>query len=297
MKRVIIFFAVFLFASNIDFSTCYEKFKYIDDLIPVSKDRSVTFSKRDNYLFYDPFTGIYVVKSHNKRVVRLYSKYYLGWWMAGIKKDKVYGGTLAEDMKFLTLSKLSVNVPKNSVISDIFCRAYGVGNKGFLRGDYVKHFAKFGYWGDIGIDVDENLVVKYVDPFYTKIKPKEKILKINDKKATIQTYEKYVILGKINDIVKIQTNKGKYFVRVRKKVFNFTPLFNFGIVVDKNLTITKFPKKIEQKYYISPPAKLIKVNEHVVKTFKELKKILSFVKNVTITVEKNGIKLNIPLRK
>ncbi|WP_457560642.1 DUF7488 domain-containing protein [Caminibacter sp.] len=298
-KFVFLIFFTLLFAANLDFSPCYQKYKNIEYSIPVSKNLRITFYKPKKYLYYDPFTGLYVFKYKNTKYIEMSSNYKLGWWMAGIKKGKVYGGTLAEDMNFLNLAKLSVKVPKTSVISDLFCRAYGIGRgDGFLRGDYVKHFAKYGYWGDIGIEVDENMVVKYVDPFYVNgIRPGDRIIKINLKKADVENFEKFVILGKIGHGVVIETNRGSYPLVIRKKIYNFTPLMHFGIVVNKNLYITKLPENIIKNRYIKPPVKLIAINGKKVKTFEELKKVLSFYKNVTITIEKNGIRLTIPLRK
>jgi hypothetical protein len=299
MKKFIIFFASFLFAANLDFSPCYQKYKNIEYSVPISKNLRATFYKPKKYMYYDPFTGLYIFKYPNKKYINLLSDYKLGWWMAGIKKGNVYGGTLAGDMLFLKPARLSVNVPNTSIISDLFCRAYGIGNgRGFLRGDFVKHFAKYGYWGDIGIDVDKNMVVRYVDPFYVKgIKPGDKIIKINLKPATVESFEKYVILAKAGEGVVVKTQKGAYPLVVRKKIYGFTPLMHFGIKVNKNLLITALPEKIIKKYYINPPAKLISVNGKRVRSFEELKYILSFCKDVTITLQKDGVNIKIPLRK
>ncbi len=300
MKKLIFFlFFAALFATPFDFSKCYLKFHNIKYSVPVGKNLRVTFYKPKKYLFYDPFTGLYVFRFKNQKFVNLRNDYRLGWWMAAIKNGKVYGGTLAEDMKFLTPAKLSVKTPATAVVSDIFCRAYGVsGKNGFLRGDYIKHFAKYGYWGDIGIEADENMIVQYTDPFYAKgIKPGDRILMIDSKPANIETYEKFVILGKAGSVVVIKTDKGTFPLTVRKKMYDFTPLMHYGIKVNKKLEITSLPTKISEKYYISPPAKIIAVNSVKTDSFLKLKYLLSFHKNVTITVEKEGIKINIPLRK
>jgi len=296
--KLLLFFPLFLFAFNIDFSACFNKYKNIYFLIPVSKNKSVTFSKPSKYIYFDPFTKMYVVKHQNKNPIKFYDNAKLGWWMAGINFESVYGGTFAKDMLFLTPAKLSVDVPKNSVISDIFCKAYGIGNKGFIKGEFVKHFAKYGYWGDIGIGVDRWMRVEWVDPFYVKgVKPGDKLIKINLKPANVKTFSKYVLLGKKGDIVVIKTNHTTVALKIRKKIYNFTPLMHFGIVVNKNLKVVKLPEFILKKTYIKPPAKLIAVNGIKITSFDELKRVLSFNKNVTITLQKDGIKITIPLRR
>ena len=297
--KFLIFFPLIIFAKNIylDFSPCYQKYKNIQNIIPVTKNRAITFTKQKDYIFYDPFTKMYVIKN-NESPINFYTSPKLGWFMAAINQDVVYGGTYAEDMLFLNPAKLSVRVPKNTIISDIFCRAYGVGNgEGFIKSEYIKHFVKYGYWGDIGIEVNQDMIVKYIDPFYVKgIKLGDKIISINNKKATPKNFSKYVLLGKVGEVVLIKTNKLTIPLRIRKKVYNFTPLMHFGIVVDKNLNVIKLPKSISQKTFVKTPAKLVSINGKRIYSFDELKRVLSFYKNVTITLQKDGIKITIPLR-
>jgi len=295
MKKIIFFLPFFLYAAITDFSICYKKYSFIKDLIPVTKTKSVTFSKPSNYLYYDPFTKIYVVSHKNIKTIKFYNSPKLGWFMAGIKNNAVYGGTYASKGYFLDFSKLSVNISKTSVISDIFCRAYGVGSEnGFIDTKRLFHFVKYGYWGDVGIGIDEKMKVLYSDPFYTSIKPGEKILFINNKKATPKIYTETILLGKINHKVSVITNKGKYILKIRKLKYFYTPLSHFGIKVDKNL-IAYLPKNLANKYFLKS-GKIIKVNGKKINSFNQLLYMLSFDKNVTITVENNGITLDIPLR-
>ncbi|GAX86840.1 conserved hypothetical protein [Lebetimonas natsushimae] len=296
MKKLIFLFPLFLFAF-VDFSPCLKKYSFIKNYIPVTKNLSIVFDNK-NCIKYDPFTKMCLIKSKNKKVVKFYENPKLAWWMASIKKNKIYVGNFAEDMNFLTPAKLSVKSLKNSVISDMFCRAYGIGRgEGFIKSEFVKHFINYGYWGDIGIDVDENMKIASFDPFYVKnLSIGEKIISINNKKATPENFSKYILLGKVGDIVKIKTDKHSYKIKIRKKIYKFTPLMHFGIYVDKNLIITRLPEKLKEKYYIKEGAKIIKVNNQKVSTLKELKKALSTYKNVTITLNFQGINLNIPLR-
>ena len=297
--KLLVIFPIFLFAKNIclDFSVCYQKYKNISFLIPVTKNRAITFIKQKKFIFYDPFTKMYVV-NNTKTPVIFYSSAKLGWFMAAINSDVVYGGTFAKDMLFLKPAKLSIKTPVNTIISDIFCRAYGVGNDdGFIKSEYIKHFVKYGYWGDIGIEVDKEMIVKYIDPFYVKgIKVGDKIISINNQKATPKTFSKYILLGKIGNEVKIKTKNSVVYLKIRKKIYNFTPLIHFGIVVDKKLNVIKIPKSIYQKTFIKPPAKLVAINNIKINSFDELKRVLSFYKNVTITLKKDGINIKIPLR-
>jgi hypothetical protein len=296
MKKLIFLIPLFLFAF-FDFSPCLKKYSFIKNSIPVTKNLSIVFNNK-NCIKYDPFTNMCLIKANNKKVVKFYENPKLAWWMASIKKDKIYVGNFAEDMVFFKHAKLSVKSLKHSVISDMFCRAYGIGRgDGFIKSEFVKHFVNYGCWGDVGIDVDENMKIVSFDPFYVKgLSLGEKIILINNKKATPESFSKYILLGKIGDIVKIKTNKHSYKIKIRKKIYKFTPLIHFGIYVDKYLTIIKLPEKLKEKYYIKEGAKIIKINNQKVSTIKELKKALSTYKNVTITLNFQGIILNIPLR-
>ena len=295
MKKLIFLFPFFLYALA-DFSICYKKYSFIKDLIPVTKTKSVTFSKPSNYVYYDPFTKIYVINHKNIKTIKFFENAKLGWWMAGIKKNAVYAGVYAKKGEFLNFSKLSVNIPENSVISDIFCRAYGVGSKeGFLDTKKIFHFVKYGYWGDIGIGVDENLKVLYTDPFYTKIKPGEKILFINNKKANPDIFTSYILLGEEGKKVNIITNKNRYVLKIRKLKYLYTPLEHYNIKIDYNLVVS-LPKNLANKYFLKK-GKLIAINGKKINSFNQLLYLLSFDRNVTITIEdNNGIKINIPLR-
>jgi hypothetical protein len=202
-------------------------------------------------------------------------------------------------MEFLNPAKLSVKILKNSVISDMFCRAYGIGGEdGFIKSEFVKHFVNYGYWGDVGINVDKHLKIVSFDPFYVKgMSLGEKIILINNKKATSEIFSKYILLGKLGDIVKIKTDKKIYKIKIRKKIYKFTPLFYYGIDVNEKLIVTKLPKSLKNRYYIKEGAKIIKVNDKKVFNLNELKKAFSTYKNVTITLNFNGMILNIPLRR
>ncbi len=295
MKKLIFFIPIFLLAAIPNFSVCYKKYSFIKASIPVTKTKSVTFLKPKHYLFYDAFSGMYVISHENNKIIKFNENPRLGWWMGGFKQNVAFVGSYASKGYFLHFSKLSVNVPKNTVISDIFCRAYGVGNGGFLDKKRLMHFVRYGYWGDIGIKVDKNMKVLYSNPFYTNIKPGEKILLINNKKANPKIFTDLILLNKLNKKVKITTNKGSYFLKIRKLQYNFTPLEFYGIKVDKNL-ITYLPKNLQNRYFLKS-GKIIKVNNKKITSFKELLYMLSFDKNVTITLQNNGIKINIALRK
>ena len=119
MKKIILLFPLFLFAAFVNFSPCLKKYDFIEDLIPVSINFSVTFNK-NNCFKYDPFTGICVIKQKNKKVVKFFYKPKLAWWMASIKKDEIYVGNFAKDNVFFTPAKLSVKSVKNSVIAICF---------------------------------------------------------------------------------------------------------------------------------------------------------------------------------
>jgi len=297
MKKLIFFLPLFVFAAFVDFSPCLKKYNFIENLIPVSKNLSVTFNK-NNCFKYDPFSGMCIIKHKNKRVVKFFYKPKLAWWMASIKENEIYVGNFAKDNIFFTPAKLSVKSLKNSVISDMFCRAVGIGRgDGFIKADMVMHFINTGYWGDIGIDVDEDMKILSFDPFYVKgIKLNDKILKINGEKADYKTFQKYILMAKTNKIVNVTVNNKTLKLKIRKKKYLFTPLEHYGILVNRNLTVLKLPEKIKRKYYIKEGVKLVKVNGKKINSFSMLKKMLSTYKNVTITLLIEGMTFTIPLR-
>jgi hypothetical protein len=297
MKKFIILFPLFLFAAFVDFSPCLKKYDYINDSVPVSRNLSVTFNK-SNCFKYDPFTGMCIIKHKNKRIVKFFYKPELAWWMASIKENEIYVGNFAKDNIFFTPAKLSVKSLKNSVISDMFCRAVGIGRgDGFIKADMIMHFVNTGYWGDIGIDVDENMKIISFDPFYVKgIKLNDKITKINDKKADFKTFQKYILTAKKNKNVNVTINNKTLKLKIRKKKYLFTPLEHYGIYVDSNLKIIKLPENIKRKYYLKNGAKIVAVNNQETTTFLQLKQLLSTYKNVTITLLVDGMTFTIPLR-
>ncbi|MEO1927073.1 MAG: hypothetical protein ABGX26_00070 [Nautiliaceae bacterium] len=296
MKRLILFFPLFLFAVAFpNFRPCLEKYSFISSSIPITKNLSVAFDKRD-CLYYDKFTGMCVFNSNNKKVVKFSKALKLGWWIASIKKDEIYVGNFAKDEVFFNPARFSVKSLKNSVISDIFCRAVGIGRgDGFIKGSFVAHFVKYGYWGDVGIDVDKDMNIISFDPFYVKgLRVGEKIKYINGKKADYKLFEKEVLLGVNGKKLKITTSK-TFYVLIRKKVYLFTPLEYFGIKVDKNLN-AYFSKSLKEKYFLGDKVKLIAINNHQISSFEDVKRLLSTYKNVTITIKTMGVILKIPLR-
>jgi len=297
MKKLILFFPLFLFAVMLDFSNCYSKYKNIKTEIKVSKNRSVTFEKPAEYLFYDPFSGMYVIKANNHKYYRFYDGAKLGWWMAYIKNNSLFGGTYAKAPYLLHFAKNSVNGEKNSIVSDIFCRAYGVSNgEEFLTKKYLFHFVRYGYWGDIGLEVDENLIVKSVDPFYVKgIKPYDKIVKINGKRASAELFTKYVILGVEGNEVSVSTPTKTVKLRIRKKEYLFTPLEHFGIKVDKNLFVKKMPKTLKSRFFPDKPVKIVKINSKKVENFEDLLRALSYSTAYEVTFLQSGIEIKVKM--
>jgi len=298
MKKFFLFFPLFLFAGLYpDFGVCLKKFSFIKNSIPVSPFQSITFEKK-NCVKYDPFTGMCLINSKNRKTVKFTTSPKLAWWCASVRKNEIYVGNYAKKGYFLNPDELSVKSVKNSVISDMFCRAVGIGNgRGFFRSEIVNHFIKYGYWGDVGIDVDEDMNIVSFDPFYVKgLRLNEKIKYINGKKATPLVFEKEIVLGKAGKKIKITANK-TFYVTIRKKVYNYTPLEHYGIKVDKYLHIVSISPKLKNRYFISKGAKIYKVNSFKVSSVDQLKKLLSTYKNVTISLIQDGIEIQIPLRK
>jgi len=298
MKKLIFLIPLFLLASNYpDFRPCFQKYSFIKNSVPVTKTKSITFNKK-NCINYDPFTGMCVINSKNKRIVKFFNNPKLGWWAASIKHNEIYVGNYAKNEIFFSPALLSVKAVKNSVVTDMFCRAIGIGRgDGFIKGDTVLHFLRYGYWGDAGIEADEDMKITSFDPFYVKeVNIGDKILKINNKKATPDVFKKYIIQGIQGKKVILNINGKNIKIPLRKKKYLFTPLEYFGIKVNKNMIITKLSERLKNRYYIKEGAKIIKINGSEIKTFEELKKALSTYKNVTITVLENGISINIPLR-
>ncbi|WP_456479181.1 DUF7488 domain-containing protein [Nautilia sp.] len=298
MKKLILFLPFFLAAAGYpDFRPCYLKYSFVNDSVPVTKNKSVVFGGK-KCIDYDPFTDMCIVLHKNRKTVKFESGYKLGWWGAAVKKNEIYVGNFAKEGIFFAPALLSVKTPKNSVVSDMFCRAVGVGRgDGFIPGYMVKHFIRYGYWGDIGIEVDENMKIKSFDPWYVKnLHIGDKILKINYKPATPVTFNKSVLAGIEGKRVVVNVNGRNIKIKIRKKKYLYTPLERFGIYLNDRLKIIKLPEKLEKVYLIKPGAVITGVNGMKIKSFEELKKALSTYKNVTISVSYKNIKATIPLR-
>jgi len=297
MKKLLFLLPIFLFGGVLDFRPCLIKYSYIKNSIPISKTKSITFGNK-NCIKFDPFTKMCLINSHNKKIVNFFNKPELGWWMASIKNSEIYIGNFAKEGFLLNPSLLSVKTIKNSLVSDLFCRAIGIGDGvGFYKEDLIKHFIKYGYWGDVGIDVNEKLEIISFDPFYVKgIKLKDKIQKINYKKATPKLFKEYILLFKKGKNVVLTINNKDYKLKIRKKDYFFTPLEYFGIKLDENLTLLAIPKKFQTVYFIKPGAKLIKVNQKRVYSLNDVREALSTYKNVTITIKYNELVAQVPIR-
>jgi len=297
MKKLLFLLPIFLFGGVLDFRPCLIKYSYIKNSIPISKTKSITFGNK-NCIKFDPFTKMCLINSHNKKIVKFFNKPELGWWMASIKNSEIYIGNFAKEGFLLNPSLLSVKTIKNSLVSDLFCRAIGIGDGvGFYKEDLIKHFIKYGYWGDVGIDVNEKLEIISFDPFYVKgIKLKDKIQKINYKKATPKLFKEYILLFKKGKNVVLTINNKDYKLKIRKKDYFFTPLEYFGIKLDENLTLLAIPKKFQTVYFIKPGAKLIKVNQKRVYSLNDVREALSTYKNVTITIKYKELVAQVPIR-
>jgi len=297
MKKLLFLLPIILFGAVLDFKSCLIKYSYIKDSIPISKTKSIVFGNK-NCIRFDPFTKMCLVNSNNKKVVKFFNKPKLAWQMASIKNGKIYIGSFAKEGFLLNPSLLSVKTTKNSLISDLFCRAVGIGNGvGFYKEDLIKHFVKYGYWGDVGIEVNEKLEIVNFDPLYIKgIKLKDKIQKINYKKATPKFFRDYILLFKKGKKVVLTINNKNYKLKIRKKDYFFTPLEYFGIKLNENLTILAIPKKLQIVYFIKPGAKLIKVNKKRVYSLEDVRKALSNYKSATVTIKYSKFTSQIPIR-
>jgi hypothetical protein len=79
----------------------------------------------------------------------------------------------------------------------------------------------------------------------------------------------------------------KKFITSKKTSVNKNILENLGIIVDKNLVITKIiPNSWADKHYLSVGTKIIEINNQKVNSLKDIK---SLPKNVTITFNINNI--------
>ncbi len=290
MKKLFLFLPFVLF--GIDFSNCYKKF-YKTDSFQITPSVAVTFSKPSKYFSYDKFTGLFFYK-HKGKPLKFLNHFYLGWEMASIKRNGIYVSNFAK--RGFIKDYLAGKSVENSIISDKFCRAVGVGGNGFfLDKKIILHFLKNGYYGAIPITFDENFRVIDIDPFAVKgVKRGDKLLKINGKEANILNFRKFIVFGKLGDKVKITFKKRSLWVKIVKKELFKNYLRYYGIFTDENLVVKQLPKWIYKKYYISSGSKIVEINGKKVSNLEEANEFLNG-KNDTITFNDNGIFIKVKM--
>jgi membrane-associated protease RseP (regulator of RpoE activity) len=301
MKKVVLLVVlltnVFSITTYPDFSICYDRYYKFSGTIPVTKNYSISFKKPVKYLKYDPFLDIYLIKANNKKYVKLKESYKLGLWIASINEDSIFVGNYAKSNNGLNYAISSVSTPKGSIISDIFCNVHGIGagNNRFITSKYIKYFLYNSGYGDVKFKIDRNFIITEKNPYNNKnFKIGDKILLINDKKLSYEKAVDTILMSKPNSYLKFTVLRNNKIFKLKAKVFQKGQVDNYlqgtGIVTDELLNIIQIkPNSLASKHYLSTSGKIKKINGHLVKTLDELNAIISNSKDVTITVEQNGM--------
>jgi len=202
MKKFIFFLPLFLFSFTYpDFSMCYKEYKDYS-IIPISKNYSITAITQKNYIKYDENLGIYLIKTKNKKYLH-FRKSHLGVWLASITKNSIYSGNYAEyQTSMKNPAKFSTKTKPGSIISDIFCNPIGIGvNGGFITKTYIKKFITYTpkstqHLKFLGIIYNKNLIITKILPNSIAsrhyIQTGSKIIKINNKKITLNNFPKNI---------------------------------------------------------------------------------------------------------
>ena len=299
MKKVFLLFflltELFSLTTYPDFSICYDRYHNLAGVVPVSRNYSISFDKPKKYIKYDPFLKLYLIKSHNKKYVKLTTHYKLGLWIASIGKDSIYVGDYAKRNQGLNGAISSVATPKGTIISDIFCRFHGIGSgkNRFIPSKYIKYFLSHNSYSDVKFKIDKNFVIIEKNPYYNKnFKVGDKILKVNGKKLSYENLLDTILMSK--GYLTFTILRGKKILKLKAKLFSKGEIDNYlqntGIITDKNLNIISIkPNSLASKHYIGAFGKITKVNNQKVKTLEDINRIISSSKDVTITITQNGM--------
>ena len=303
--RKILFLAIFVsFSFSLtypDFSKCYEKFHNYKNLIPISKNYSITTIRPKNFVWYDKLRGVYLVKHKNRKFLKFYTHYKLGFWIASISDDTIFVGNFARKSRGVELSKISSKTMENSVMSDIFCHpiGVGVGKDEFLTKKEIYHILHKGNYGDTRFEFNRNLVITKLYPYGNNN------FKVGDKIISKLNYfqlEEKILYSKVGSYINFNVLRNGKKIRLKAKIFNrFKRVIKIiypnylkesGLVVDKNLRIVKVLKNsFASKHYIFSGT-IYKVNEIPVFNRNEANAIIYKLKNVTITIKLDGLDYN-----
>jgi hypothetical protein len=302
MKKVsiLIVFITELFSLTTypDFSLCYEKYNKYSGTIPVSSEYSISFEKPINYFKYDEILQVYIIKNKNKNYIKFKNEPKLGIWISSIGENYIYVGNYAKSSFGLNKALSSSYSPKGSIVTDIFCNVYGVGagdNK-FITYKYIKYILQNNSFRNIYFELNDKCIITNKDFDKNRdFKIGDQILDVDNHKYNCSKISDYIIMGREDSVINVKVlrngnilNLKAKFYKEEKEEINY--LLPVGIITDNNLKITKIlPDSIAQKHYVATSSQITNINGIEVKTLDDANKIMMISKDVTITLEQNGV--------
>ncbi len=297
-----------------DFSKCQDmvshSFYKMESGYGIATTRGVLYygysaPKNEKILKHDSYLNLYLIEP--KSVLKALElstdySYIFEKDFASINLAQTYSGRIKElGGGYEIPARLSANTTKNSIITDICYRFYGIGigNGEFIESFYIQKFLDGKiYHFDIGVEIDSNRKVHEVNPFFEKnpFKLEDKILSIDGEKVeSVRQMYRILALKDGRSAIKFEVlREGE-----RKELIVFpTPITSkaeqdfrgyIGIALSDALTVGAVKENGVGKYF-KKGDKILGVDGVLVENISALKKALSNAYNdkISFLVERGG---------
>lgn len=289
-----------------DFKICFNKqnsFVEINGVkaLAIDKFKLVSIKKPTNFIKYDPYLKLYLIKS--KKPLKVWNtndetKLKKSKWIAAIDEQYISIGhlkSLAWDLG--QFDKMNVQNYQNTVVSGACCSMYGlsIGGGSFIGNRYLKHFVAYDdvYYGDIDVKFKHKngkFYVNEVNPFSNAkaLQIGDEIISIDQKRPlSLRNLNESILFAKKGSQIEFEVlrnaKKQKIPIKVAnktKKVKSSSYLSYYGMSFDKNLNLINIKKgSVAQKLGLKKGDRLLLINSVKIRNLNDIKKFLSKNKN------------------
>jgi hypothetical protein len=312
-----------LFACKGGYDSC--KSKLIDShsiknnslYIPVTQSTRLVYSKskpKEKILKYDPFLGLYLVKSNDwfKYPFQINNFLSFGYAVVDDKNSneiKIKSSQIG--LNHFASTNEKIKFP--SLLTNSCCALEGiVTDRGIIQKEYIERFlnSKDIRYSDMGFRLyndDKKVVIKRINPFLKNnpFKNEDIILEIDGKKVkNASSLMRKVLFSKVGSNHKIKIKRGSDIISINVKTFNRigggykcdTFLESRGLYVGNGLRLLKIEKEFA-KYGLKVGDKILKANGNTIENIDDLGAYLSgFKGKSSILFERNGFQFFINIK-
>ena len=289
-----------------DFDICYKKNKNsyvkIEGVDAVALDEyyaaSLPGKKPNNFVKYDPFLKLYLIKS-SKKLTPVKKKNELNViayeWIGsaspngvGVSKFKSFSDG------YSPYDRLNSDGVKGSISTSVCCEMYGlnVGGDRFIGNRYLKHFLEYKdvYYGDVGARFGLKngvITILHVNPFDEQrgFRAGDEVLSIDGKSiTTFRQLREKILFAKKGSFLKFKVSRDGKIINTNAKVTPWnlsnskteTFLEEIGVIFDQNLKITYISENsFASRSGLKVGDRLLQINKINVKKPNDVKKIIS----------------------